>query len=86
MMHRGPAEEAVVVVKRAANEGMVTYLRIKRSVSAEKKSRRRRRVEYVNDRLESRRSNLHEVRQKRIGLFDCLRRIHQCKGEERPMK
>jgi len=37
MMHRGPAEEAVVVVKRAANEGMVTYLRIKRSVSAEKK-------------------------------------------------
>jgi hypothetical protein len=37
MMHRGSAEEAVVVVKRVANEDMVTYLRIKRTVSAEKK-------------------------------------------------
>ena len=36
-MHRGFADEAIVVVKRAANEDMVTYLRVKRSVSAEKK-------------------------------------------------
>ncbi len=65
-MHGGSAEEAVVVVKRAADEGMVTYLRVKRSVSAWKKRKkekgRRRRAEYVNDELEIIKSNLYEIR------------------------
>ncbi len=54
-MHVGSAEEAVVVVKRFADEDMVTYPRVKRIVSA---ARRRRRAEYVNDELEIIKSNL----------------------------
>ena len=33
-MHKGFAEEAIVIVKRLAKEGMVTYLRIKLAESA----------------------------------------------------
>jgi len=78
-MHGGSAEEAVVVVKRIAYEGMVTYLRIKRYVSA---VRRRRRVEYVNDELEIIKSSLYEVRLKLEGSFYHLRRIPQARGRD----
>lgn len=77
-MHGGSADEAVVVVKRDADEDMVTYLRVKRSVSAE---RRRRRVEYVNDELEIIKSSLYEVRLARGSSYH-LRRIHQVRGRD----
>lgn len=35
-MHRELADEVVVVVKRVADEGMVTYLRVKPHASARK--------------------------------------------------
>ncbi len=78
-MHEGSADEAVVVVKRVANEGMVTYPRVKRSGSAE---RRRRRAEYANDRMEIIRSNLYEVRLKLEGSSYHLRRTPQARGRE----
>ncbi len=39
-MYQGPADEVVVVVKIAANDGLVTGLRIKPQ-SSDRKSRRR---------------------------------------------
>jgi len=35
-MHKEFAEEAIVIVKRVADEGMVTYLRVKPVASARK--------------------------------------------------
>lgn len=34
LMHKGFADEAIVIVKRSADEGMVTYLRVKPAESA----------------------------------------------------
>ena len=34
LMHKGFADEAIVIVKRVADEGMVTYLRAKPTESA----------------------------------------------------
>ena len=78
-MHGGSAEEAVVVVKRIADEGVVTYSRIKRFASA---VRRRRRVEHVNDELEIIKSNLYEARLKLEGSSYHLRRISQARGRD----
>jgi hypothetical protein len=48
-MHKGFADEVVVVVKLAADEGRVTYLRVKLLVRGNKC--RRRRTEQVIDEL-----------------------------------
>ena len=34
LMHKGFADETIVIVKRSADEGMVTYLRVKPAESA----------------------------------------------------
>lgn len=36
LMHKGFSDEAIVIVKRSADEGMVTYLRVKPVESARK--------------------------------------------------
>ena len=57
-MNRGFADEAVLVVKQGAYEGVVTYLRIKLTVSG---ASWRRRVEHATDGATLIRSDLLEA-------------------------
>jgi len=57
-MNQGAADEAVVVLKRFADEGMVTYRRVKQTDS-DRNSRRR--AEHENDGRYSIKIYCHEI-------------------------